>query len=672
MTELLIQKKQTLESIRSQNIQGSILRSKSVHVEFNEKNTKYFASLEKKHAEKKTIYKLKVDNNIVTGIKNTLNEEVKFYKKLYSKDNNIDVNVKELFLNTPTNTLSDNEKASCEGLLTPYECENALKEMKNEKSPGSDGLTTEFYKLFWNEIQDPLINSLNASFQSGSLTQLQKQGIITLIPKPDKDLDQLSNWRPISLLNLDYKIATKAIANRIKKVLSKIIDHDQTGFIKGRYIGENVRLIAEIIQYLENNNKPGLLFFADFQKAFDSIDHSFIFDSLNKFNFGPDIIQWTKTFYNDIQSIIINNGHLSETFKIEKGVRQGCPLSSILFIICLQILSSYIKNNDNISGIKVDNIEIKQSLFADDATYFNEGSKQSFGALIETLEMFSKCSGLNLNINKSVILRVGSLKKSTIKFCERKPFIWTSECATALGKTFYNNNQETIDKNIKKKLSEFQNVLKQWEHRKLTLMGKVTVVKTYALPKLIYPFSVLANPKKNIIESIKTAIFKFIWDGKPDKIKRNILYQTYENGGLNLTNIEQFLSSIKASWVKRYLDENNKRLWKHFFYINLKPYGNKLIFECDIDKSIIDKLSKSGTFLNDVLVSWVNIKQIHDENTNVKVGKTVIWNNKKLKSAGNTFFSKTGMTTELSFSNIYLIIDKMNFMHSTNLNSYII
>ena len=95
-------------------------------------------------------------------------------------------------------------------------------------------------------------------------------------------------------------------------------------------------------------------------------------------------------------------------------------------------------------------------------------------------------------------------------------------------------------------------------------MGKVTVVKTYALPKLIYPFSVLANPKKNIIESIKTAIFKFIWDGKPDKIKRNILYQTYENGGLNLTNIEQFLSSIKASWVKRYLDENNKRLWKHF------------------------------------------------------------------------------------------------------------
>ena len=111
---------------------------------------------------------------------------------------------------------------------------------------------------------------------------LQKQGIISLIHKPGKNLETLSNWRPISLLNNDYKIATKSIANRIKNILPSIISSSQSGFIKGRYIGENVRLIQECINYFNNTNKSGLIFFADFEKAFDSLDHAFMFTCLEK------------------------------------------------------------------------------------------------------------------------------------------------------------------------------------------------------------------------------------------------------------------------------------------------------------------------------------------------------------------------------------------------------
>jgi len=218
--------------------------------------------------------------------------------------------------------------------------------MANNKSPGSDGLTVEFYKIFWSTLKEHYIKSINYSFENGELTALQKQGIITLIPKSDKDLDYISNWRPISLLNIDYKVATKAIANRIKKVLPLIISFDQTGFMKNRYIGENVRLIFDVIEYLENHNKTGLLFFADFEKAFDSLNHLFIIKCLNHLNFGPHIIQWIKVFYNDINSVIINNGHLSRNLKKEKGVRQGCPLSASLFIICLKLLSNYINKNN--------------------------------------------------------------------------------------------------------------------------------------------------------------------------------------------------------------------------------------------------------------------------------------------------------------------------------------
>ena len=120
-------------------------------------------------------------------------------------------------INVNVNSIINRSLETCEGILSIYECELAVREMCNNKSPGSDGLTVEFYKIFWNDIKIYLTESLNYSFQTGNLTTLQRQGIISLIPKSNKDLEELSNWRPITLLNIDYKIATKAISNRIKK-----------------------------------------------------------------------------------------------------------------------------------------------------------------------------------------------------------------------------------------------------------------------------------------------------------------------------------------------------------------------------------------------------------------------------------------------------------------------
>jgi len=133
--------------------------------------------------------------------------------------------------------------------------------MKNNKSPGSDGISAELYKIFWTDIKQYVVSSLNYSLDSNNLTDFQKQSIITLLPKTGKDTLLIDNWRPVSLLNVDYKIATKSIANRIKPFLNYIISTNQTGFIKGRYIGENVRLLQEIIEQLDETNEAGLIFF---------------------------------------------------------------------------------------------------------------------------------------------------------------------------------------------------------------------------------------------------------------------------------------------------------------------------------------------------------------------------------------------------------------------------
>ena len=142
----------------------------------------------------------------------------------------------------------------------------------------------------------------------------QRRGIIKLIPKKDSDPSLIKNWHPITLLNSDYKIAAKAIANRIKKVLPDLIDGDQTGFIKGRTIGENIRLIDGLINFTAAKNIPGLLLFLDFEKAFDTVEWTFLQKTLKHFNFGPSIINWIKIFYNNIESCVLNNGWSTNCF----------------------------------------------------------------------------------------------------------------------------------------------------------------------------------------------------------------------------------------------------------------------------------------------------------------------------------------------------------------------
>ena len=142
----------------------------------------------------------------------------------------------------------------------------------------------------------------------------QKQAVINLLEKSGKDRTLLENWGPISLVNVDTKIMSKVIAATLKKVLPSIIHYNQTGYVKGRFIGEAIRSIFDIIDFTAKENIPGLLLFIDFQKTFDSVEWEFLIESLKKLNFGQDFLQWVETFYNNIKSRVINSGVSSNFF----------------------------------------------------------------------------------------------------------------------------------------------------------------------------------------------------------------------------------------------------------------------------------------------------------------------------------------------------------------------
>ena len=179
----------------------------------------------------------------------------------------------------------------------------------------------------------------------------QRRGILTLIPKEDINLTDLKNWRPISLLNLDYKILSKILARRLEQFLRNLIHSDQTGFVCGIYIGQNIRLLSDIMEFTNNKQLPGILLYVDFEKAFDTLEWSFLSKTLEAFNFGPNFREWFSVLYNNIQSSVLNGGYTTNYFQISTGIRQGCPLSPSLFSLAVEPLALKIRQSPQCKGI---------------------------------------------------------------------------------------------------------------------------------------------------------------------------------------------------------------------------------------------------------------------------------------------------------------------------------
>ena len=216
-------------------LNGARLRAKVQEIEQGERCTSYFVNLERQRANNKKMNSLLTeDGPLVETQDEILKETTNFYKRLYTSEKTDDL-AQDYLLNNLKQTLTDEDKDSIEGEITLDEILTAIKSLANEKSPGCDGLTAEFYKTFCNVIGNDLVEVINNGFQKGELSITMRRGVIVLIPKGgEKTL--LKNWRPISLLNYDYKIITKVLTSRLRDILPKIIHPNQKCGIKGRSI----------------------------------------------------------------------------------------------------------------------------------------------------------------------------------------------------------------------------------------------------------------------------------------------------------------------------------------------------------------------------------------------------------------------------------------------------
>ena len=222
------QLKSEWESIQRNKSNGIIIRSRAKWVEYGEKNSKYFLNLEKRNYNNKFIRKLiTADEKEITNPSEILQEQFRFYADLYQTKLKTQSKAagKNVFLdNTSIPELTQTDKDICDSPLTLTDLTNALKDMANDKSPGDDGFSTNFYKYFWNDLQQPLLDSFLYSFETCMLSDGQRRGLLNLIPKKDKDLRFLKSWRPVVLLATDYKILAKALSIRKIEDIINIIN----------------------------------------------------------------------------------------------------------------------------------------------------------------------------------------------------------------------------------------------------------------------------------------------------------------------------------------------------------------------------------------------------------------------------------------------------------------
>ena len=633
INDRLTEKKEELIEIRRKKLEGLMVRSRAIWVDQGEKPTKYFCNLENRNYISKYMPNLyKKDGMKTQNQKEIVSETKLFYENLYREREVKDINLNEElnFENIPK--VGNEQKEKMEGLITKEEALIALKNMKNNKSPGSDGFTTEFIKFFWRDLGDFLIRSINYSYVEGELSATQKEGLITCIPKGDKDKQYLKNWRPISLLNVSYKLFSSCIANRIKTVLPDIINEDQTGFVSGRFIGENIRNLYDLLYNTEINRIPGLLLLIDFEKAFDSLEWSFIQKTLAFFNFGESIQKWVNLFYTNIKSCVLVNGQISNWFNILRGCRQGDPLSPYIFILCAEVLAIMIRNNPNISGVKIGGIEYLISQYADDTTLSLDGSEKSLLYTLKVLKFYADASGLRINMEKTKVIWFGSKRGSNDKIYTEENLCWEKNNFTLLGVKFSTNLPDMIAMNYNEKLREIKSLLLQWSKRVLTPYGKIIVIKTLAMAKINHLLMSLPSPSEEVILDLERYFFNFLWNNGPDKIKRTVSVKNYRDGGLKMLKVKPFIESLKISWLRRIISGDKK--WKNLILHLVPDLTNFVNYGTDF---ILQRLRYiTNPFWKEVFKSWIGFQKKVEIRTWNDFLAEPIWDNPKVKVGGNS------------------------------------
>ena len=505
---------------------------------------------------------LLIDNNLIRD-RNIISGHVEnFYSGLYEKGDSKIKNKSMIYkFLDKLSVVPNTSRNMLDSDITVEELYCTLKSCQ-DSAPGPDGIPYSLIKLTWKHFGGLLLDSWKQAKETGQLTISHEQSYLRLLPKEGKDSRVLKNWRPITLSNCDFKIITKTLSQRLSKAVSGIISSNQTAYIKDRQISDNLHIM---LHTTENTNVESMLVSLDAEKAFDSLEHWYIKEILEKIGLGH-FVKVFEILYRDQNVDIILNGQNSGRYKIKNGVKQGDALSCILFILGIEPLLKNINNDREIKGIYInDNLIPKAVAYADDVACLISPEISSLQRVFDHYDDLTKVSGLRLNADKTEIISSIPKDKFRVTYDRQSVEIKIVKQIKVNGIHLSYDCEIARKANIKNMLGAVESSLKSWTNRSLSLLGKIQIFKTFGLSQILYTLSVI-EIKKPESKKLTDIIYKYIWNRNmdankaPDRIKRQILLTKVSSLGFGMIDYREVVRSLRLKNMIRLLNMEDNPL----------------------------------------------------------------------------------------------------------------
>ncbi|PWA47507.1 RNA-directed DNA polymerase, eukaryota [Artemisia annua] len=484
------------------------------------------------------------------------------FRYRFSKDDG----VRPTILSDSFLKLSPNQITSLDAPFSCEEIKKAVWDCGSDKAPGPDGFTFGFFKIFWEVIKEDVF-ALVRSFQNRRVIPRGcNPSFIALIPKV-KDPRFTSDFRPISLIGCQYKIIGKLLANRLAMVIDSIVSPEQSAFIKGGHILDGPMMLSEIIAHFKVTRRKLMVFKVDFEKAYDSLSWNFLFEVMNKIGFTVNWIAWVKAALTSSRASVLINEAPTEEFDVQRGLRQGDPLSPFLFVLAMEGFHVGISEACRagvFQGVSVgsSNIRISHLLYADDAILLCDWGVQNARRIIQMLRVFQLASGLKINLTKSKLIGIGVDYIEVHQIAEmigcsasHLPFIYLG-VPVGCNMNRINSWKPMIDK-VTKKLSS-------WKAKLLSIGGRLTLLKSVVGSLAIYYMSIYKVPA-TVLKLLESLRARFFWgadlgERKLHWIAWNRVLSSRDSGGLGVGSMAAFNKALLFKWIWRFRDNPNA-LW---------------------------------------------------------------------------------------------------------------
>ena len=588
-----------IRSLTTQDIKRNLMYLKQRHYESGPKSMKILAWKLKKKLAENTVHKIRHPRT--KEIKNKLSEIHEafeaFYKKLYTRVPGGGIAQIDTFLNTlKLPTLNEEQNQELIAVITENELQAAISRLKAGTAPGSDGYTAEWYKEFKNDLIPIILPTLNWVLGKAQTPPSWKEAIISAIPKEGKDKTECASYRPISVLNIDYKMFTSIMARRLEKFMTKLIHNDQTGFIHQRQTQDNIRRTLHIMNHIAKNKMEAIVISIDAEKAFDSVNWDFLYRTLHRFGFHARIIKTIQSLYNNPTARVKVNGYLSNRFTLERGTRQGCAWSPILFALFLEPLAQYTRQNREIRGIQLAEREHKLACYADDVLVYLSQPTHSLPQLMLALEKYGQLSGYKVNVGKTQVLAYNYNPTSEME--SKYPWSWQAKSFKYLGITIPKDlsklseyNYSPIHKKIKEDITRWNLV------PFFSFSSRIQSIKMNILPRLLYLFQTLPiEVTQGQLNEWDKMLSRYLWQGKRPRVRLKTLQLVKEKGGWGLPSLKEYYYAAQTRAIICWCNPSYNAQWKDI---------EEKIFPIPIQAIIAD--SKLQHYINSSDNPWVKL-----------------------------------------------------------------